>query len=205
TPSAQIASMAFIVRVNAVDSNWNLINTVTDTTGITASDATATLPPNAALVSGTGSSSVVMNTNGSFTVTATDLTDGSKTASTSPSITVGAPQFTPATGGSAILADGATGTFTSLTAPAYSENASGNVGTGTIVLNPPSGFVFDTGGTAPTVLVTRLTGNGGSANNINGVASGMAAAMTSVTSTQLTFTVTSSSSGTTCKLTWQNV
>src|SRR5262249_8976911 len=43
-------------------------------------------------------------------------------------------------------------------------------------------------------------------NNINGAASGTAVVMTSVTSTQLVFTVTSSSaSGVTCKLTWQNV
>ena len=56
------------------------------------------------------------------------------------------------------------------------------------------------------MLVTRLTGSGSSANNINDVDSGTAVAMTSVTSTQLVFTVTASSaSGITCKLTWQNV
>src|SRR6516164_11299277 len=116
-------------------------------------------------------------------------------------------QFTQATGGNAIPDDGAaTGTFTSLSGPTYSENASANVGTGTIILKAPAGFVFDTGGTAPTMLVTRLTGSGSNGNNINGVASGTAVAMTSVTSTQLVFTVTSSSAnGVTCKLTWQNV
>jgi hypothetical protein len=80
------------------------------------------------------------------------------------------------------------------------------VGTGTIILKAPTGFVFDTGGTAPTMLITRLSGTGKDTLNINGVASGTAMAMTSVTSTQLVFTVTkSSSSGVTCKLTWQNV
>src|SRR5439155_4067436 len=105
------------------------------------------------------------------------------------------------TGVWATPADGATGTFTTLGGQTYPENANGNVGTGTIILNAPSGFVFDTAaGTAPTVLVTRLTGSGSSGNNINAVASGTALAMTSVTSTQLVFTVTSSSiSGVTCK------
>jgi hypothetical protein len=67
-----------------------------------------------------------------------------------------------------------------LTGPSYSENASGNVGTGTILLNAPAGFLFDTSGTAPTMLVTRLTGSGSNGNNINGVASGTAVAMTSI-------------------------
>src|SRR5205814_7733915 len=140
---------------------------------------------------------------GSFTLTASDITDGSKTANTSPAITVNTAQFTPATGGGAISADAAGGTFTTLTGPTYSENASANAGTGTISLIAPSGFIFDTGGTAPTVLITRLSGSGSGANNINGVGGGTAVAMTSVTTTQLTFTVTSSSiSAVTCSLTW---
>src|SRR5262249_11682264 len=138
--------------------------------------------------------------------TATDLIDGSKTASTSPAITVSPAQYTAATGGTAVSADGASGTFTSLTGPTYSENASGNIGTGTIILNAPAGFLFDTGGTAPTVMISRLVGSGKDTLNINGVASGTAMVMSSATSTQLTFTVTSpSSAGVACKLTWQNV
>ena len=39
-----------------------------------------------------------------------------------------------------------------MTGPSYTENAIGDVGTGTIIVNAPAGFVFDTGGTAPTVL-----------------------------------------------------
>src|SRR5262249_7829046 len=53
TPLAQTAGTAFSVTVNAVDANWNLINTVTDTARITSSDGNATLPANAALVNGT--------------------------------------------------------------------------------------------------------------------------------------------------------
>ena len=56
--------------------------------GITTSDAAATLPANAALVAGTRTFSVTLNTVGSRTVTATDITDGTKTANTSPAITV---------------------------------------------------------------------------------------------------------------------
>src|SRR5207253_2940490 len=159
-PAPQSAFTGFTVTVNAVDANWNRVNTVTDLVGITASDSTATLPANAALASGTQSFLVSFNTNGSFTLTATDLTDGSKTASTSPTITVNAAQFTQATGGSAISADTTGGTFTSLSGPTYTENASGNVGTGTIILNVPSGFIFDTGGTAPTVSSAKAGGAG---------------------------------------------
>src|SRR5439155_321217 len=206
TPSAQATTTDVNVTVNAVDANWNAVNTVSDLIDISSSDATAILPSDATLLSGTAGFTLSFGTSGNYTVTASDLSDGSKTASTSPAITVSPAQFTPAIGGGAIPADGATGTFTSLSGPSYTENANGNVGTGTIILTAPSGFVFDTAGTAPTVLVTRLTGSGSSGNNINAVASGTALAMTSVTSTQLVFTVTSSSiSGVTCKLTWQNV
>src|SRR5207249_9558141 len=73
TPSAQIAGVSFGVTVNAVDAFWNLVNTVTDTLGLSSSDATATLPPNTAVVSGTTNLTVLFNANGTFTLTATDL------------------------------------------------------------------------------------------------------------------------------------
>jgi hypothetical protein len=203
TPSAQAAMAGLYVTVNSVDANWNQVNAVNDVIGITTTDATATLPSNAALVSGRETNVVTFNTNGSFTITASDLTDGTRTANTSPAITVNAAQFTQATGGGSISADTASsGGFTSLTGPVYFETSGGNVGVGTIVLNAPSGFIFDTGGVAPTV---RIDG-GVSAKNINRAGSGSSAAMSSVTSTQLTFTVTApSSAGQPCTLTWQNV
>ena len=90
--------------------------------------------------------------------------------------------LTAATGGSAISADNATsGTWTTLTGPTLAEGAVGDIGTGTIILTAPSGFVFNTGGTAPTVLLT--TGSGTSSRNINGVAVNTAMAITSITST----------------------
>src|SRR5205814_278444 len=153
---------------------------------ITSSDTSATLPADGALAGGTKSFFVTLNTVGSATITAADVTDGTKATNTSPSITVGAAQFTQATGGSAIPADGATGTFTSLTGPTYAENADGDVGLGTIILNVPGGFLFDTNGTAPTV---RING-GAQSKNINSVNDGTSMPMTSISTTQLVFTIT---------------
>ena len=131
TPSAQTANGAFSLTVNAVDANWNVINTVTDLVGISSSDTNAMLPPNAALVAGTQNFNVTLNTLGTATVTASDLTDPDSRvpntpvgANTSPAITVNAGQQTPATGGGAISADTTGGAFTSLSGPSYAENAS---------------------------------------------------------------------------------
>src|SRR5580765_1836295 len=89
TPSPQAAGTPFNVTVNAVDPNWNLVNTITDTVGLTSSDSNATLPANTPLVAGTKTLSVTLNTVGSRTLTVSDITDGSKTANTTPAITVG--------------------------------------------------------------------------------------------------------------------
>src|SRR5439155_940233 len=61
TPSPQTAGAAFNVTVNAVDANWNVVNT-NDTVAVTSSDANAALPANAALVTGTKSLSVTLKT-----------------------------------------------------------------------------------------------------------------------------------------------
>ena len=114
--------------------------------------------------------------------------------------------LTTATGGEAISADKVGGAFTSLTAPVYSEGGSGDAGVGTIILSAPAGYEFDTGGTAPTVLVTRTGGSGSDSFNINGVASGTSLPITSISSSQITFTVTSgSTNGVADSLAWQNI
>jgi anti-sigma factor ChrR (cupin superfamily) len=77
----------FNVTVNAVDQYWNIVPS-TDTVTISSSDTTATLPPNAALANGVRVFSVSLNTAGSYTVTATDVTDGTKTPNTSSSVNV---------------------------------------------------------------------------------------------------------------------
>ena len=88
TPSAQPANSPVSVTVNAVDTYWNVIAAATDTVGITSSDAAAGLPPDAALVGGTGNFAVTFQTGGPTTVTATDVTDGTKSADTSSAFNV---------------------------------------------------------------------------------------------------------------------
>jgi hypothetical protein len=85
TPAQQQVGVAFDVTVNAVDATWHRVNNVTDTVSLTSSDPSATLPVPAALVGGTGTFSVTLGSAGTFTVTATDDTDGSKTPDTSSS------------------------------------------------------------------------------------------------------------------------
>ena len=82
TPDAQTVGTAFNVTVNAVDEFWNIVPSSTDTITITSSDSSATLPADAALVNGTRAFSVTFNSADNFTVTATDVTDATKTANT---------------------------------------------------------------------------------------------------------------------------
>ncbi|WP_421774896.1 invasin domain 3-containing protein [Gracilimonas sp.] len=71
-----------------------------------------------------------------------------------------AQTITPATGGTGISADNfASGTWTTLTGPVIQETAPGQLQTGNIRFQAPSGFIWDTGGTAPTVSVTQPKGN----------------------------------------------
>src|SRR5439155_647476 len=93
TPTAQSAATAFNVTVNAVDANWNVINT-NDTVAISSSDTNATPPANAALSSGSKTFTVTLKTGGSATVTASDVTHTSVTSNTSPAIAVGVGTFT---------------------------------------------------------------------------------------------------------------
>src|SRR5205823_1255836 len=53
SPNAQAVGVAFNATVNAVDANWNFITNASDNIAITSSDPNATMPSNAALVSGT--------------------------------------------------------------------------------------------------------------------------------------------------------
>lgn len=81
------------VIVNAVDKDWNIIPTVTDTVSITATDPNPFTPPNAALANGTGTFAVYFYTsndtsNPTWTVTATDVTDSTKAANTGSPIVI---------------------------------------------------------------------------------------------------------------------
>ena len=83
----QDANIPFTVTVVAVDGASNPVP-ATDTVTITSSDGAAGLPPDAALVGGSQTFAVNLRTPGSWTVTASDATEGTKTASTSPAIPV---------------------------------------------------------------------------------------------------------------------
>ncbi|MFC4230356.1 beta strand repeat-containing protein [Parasediminibacterium paludis] len=94
-PTIQTRGIPFNVVVNGVDAYWNTVSNVSDNIAITSTDGSAFLPPNSGLVNGTNMFSVALNMVGAVTVTATDMSDGSKTANTSASITVN--QITTAT------------------------------------------------------------------------------------------------------------
>src|SRR5439155_1752264 len=79
TPATQTAGTAFSVTLSAVDANWNVVSNISDTIGITSSDSNAALPANTALINGTKTLSVTFKTTGASTLTASNLTDNSKT------------------------------------------------------------------------------------------------------------------------------
>jgi len=88
TPLPQVAGTAFDVIVNAVDDDWNLATITTDMISITTTEPTATLPANKTLAGGSTTFSVTFNDVGSFTGTATDVTDNTKAPVTSAPVTV---------------------------------------------------------------------------------------------------------------------
>jgi hypothetical protein len=202
TPTAQTANDPFTITVNAVDANWNVVNTSANLVCLASTDDTAMLPPDAPLVAGTNSFSFTFGMDGSYAITALDANSAVVASDTSPAITVKPSPVTAATGGQAIPADTAGGTYTVLTGPVYTESKRGSVGSGTIILNAPDGFIFDTSCCPlPTIRINGDPRN--SAKNINHTFDGSYYPLT-MTSTQATFTVTSKSS-TANTLTWQNL
>src|SRR5262249_23147619 len=79
TPNPETAGTGYTVTVNAVDANWNLVTSVADVVSLASTDPNAGLPANTALSSGTKSLAATNKTAGAWTVTATDVTDGTKT------------------------------------------------------------------------------------------------------------------------------
>jgi len=82
TPDPQGVGSPFTVTVNAVDNNWNLASSAGDLIHITSSDSSATLPADTVLSGGTATFNVTFGSTGTFTVTATDVTDPTRTAGT---------------------------------------------------------------------------------------------------------------------------
>src|SRR5439155_781259 len=152
TPTAETAGTAFSVTVNAVDANWNVMSNI-DTVAITSSDANATMPANAALVSGTKTFSVTLKTAGSATLTASDFTDPGKTASLSPSFTASdaAGALTSGTSANVLVSAGA---YTKLQLIVPGETASPGSATGKT--GTPDG---QTNGTSFNVNVNAVDAN----------------------------------------------
>ncbi len=93
SPNIEYVNGQFPVTVNAVDANWNVVSSVTDTLHIASNDAQAILPAtDAALVAGTGTFNVTPETvsynPAKTTFTATDTTDTTIAAVTTPAIEV---------------------------------------------------------------------------------------------------------------------
>lgn len=86
-PRFQYRGVPFNAIVNAVDNNWNRVSN-THTIRITSNDGTAILPANAPLSAGTRTFPITLNASGNFTLTAVNVTDGTKTSNTTPAITV---------------------------------------------------------------------------------------------------------------------
>ncbi|MEY2430007.1 MAG: hypothetical protein QOJ40_2892 [Verrucomicrobiota bacterium] len=77
------------VTINAVDSTWHVVTVSGDNIHLTTDDATAITPNDAALSNGTLQQTVQFNSQGSWTVTATDTTNTNIPAATSAAVTVG--------------------------------------------------------------------------------------------------------------------
>jgi len=111
----------------------------------------------------------------------------------------------PATGGELISADTANTTFTLLSGLVLDEQDDGDIGLGTVTLTAPAGFVFDASATVQ-VEVTRIHGSGSSNRNINEAPNGTLLNVTSISPTEIVFTVLDDSDGNVWnRLTWQNV
>jgi hypothetical protein len=79
----------FNVTVNAVDANWFPAVREDDTIHLTSTDAAAILPAtDLSLASGSITIPVTLLTSGSWTFTASDVTDPTKTSGTSAAVTI---------------------------------------------------------------------------------------------------------------------
>lgn len=116
--------------------------------------------------------------------------------------------ITPATGGSAIPSNTAPGCsatgWTALSGPEVTELQRGDFQNGTIILKAPPGFAFDTAGVMPTVTLTA--GSNSSSRNVNNVAVNTVMAVTAVTASQITFTISAGSDTNNLNaLLWQDI
>ena len=86
TPRAQTVGVPFTLTVNACDDTWTRVTSVTHSVQVLSSDASASLPAPAQLVSGAGTFSATLNATGSFTMFVHDQTDNTIPDGTSASV-----------------------------------------------------------------------------------------------------------------------
>jgi hypothetical protein len=72
------------VTVNAVDSQWNIISSVSDVVDLTSTDSSGVDPNPAALANGTAQIIVYFGQAGTFTISGVDASDATKTNTSSP-------------------------------------------------------------------------------------------------------------------------
>ena len=165
TPSARTAGTAFTVTVYACDANWNQVTSVTDTVSITSTDVNAVLPANAALVGGQRTFNVTLCTApGPWNITATDVTDGTKTANSSTGIAVNPGALNGFQFG--VIADQVAGVDFSVTITAYDacDNVKTNFdGTATLAdltaTASPTSVTFASGVWTGDVTITKARVN----------------------------------------------
>jgi hypothetical protein len=87
SPAPVAAGDNVTVTVNAVDNTWHIVNVSGDNIHFTAASSSVTVPPDAALASGSLQGTVTFGNSGAFTITATDTTTTNVTAGTSSTIT----------------------------------------------------------------------------------------------------------------------
>jgi uncharacterized protein YjdB len=140
--------------------------------------------------------------NGTYTVRsrATDNAGNVQTPGTGNTFTITSP-VTKATGGGSICSGNVGGAYTALTGPIYKEFSDEDVNTGTIILNAPAGFIFNTG----SAVTVKVNGSTTSSYNINNLANNATITAT-VTTTTITITITSRSEEEAPNtLTWQGI
>jgi hypothetical protein len=88
TPTSVAVGTPVLVIVNAANNQWFTLTTVSDTVHVTSSDTGASIDPDLPLTQGSQNFNVIFSAPGTYTVTASDVTDTTKSAGTSASIVV---------------------------------------------------------------------------------------------------------------------
>ncbi len=87
SPRQQVAGIPFNITVRACDNTWTTVTTISNSIQITSTDASATLPAPAQLVSGERIFQVTFNAGGTFTIQAHDQSDGTIPDGSSAAVT----------------------------------------------------------------------------------------------------------------------